>query len=42
MVVIDVFDSFPVSELSPRNEVKTRINVRAIYEELPAILAAFL
>ena len=33
--MIDVFGSFPVRELSPKNAVKTRIKVRAIFEDLP-------
>jgi hypothetical protein len=41
-VVIDVFGSLPVSELRPRNAVRTRTKVNAIFDDLPASSAAFL
>jgi hypothetical protein len=41
-VVIEVLDSLPVRELSPRNAVRTKMKVRAIFDDLPASSAAFL
>jgi hypothetical protein len=41
-VVTEVLTSLPVIELSPRNAVRTKMKVRAIFEDLPAISAAFL
>ena len=42
VVINDVFGSLPVRELRPRNAVSTKIKVSAIFEDLPAISAAFL
>jgi hypothetical protein len=40
-VVIEVLTSLPVIELSPRNAVRTRMKVRAIFDDLPASSVAF-
>jgi hypothetical protein len=41
-VVIEVLTSLPVMELSPRNAVRTKMKVRAIFDDLPASSVAFL
>jgi hypothetical protein len=37
-----VFDSLPVIELRPKNEVRTRIKMSAIFEDFAVNSAAFL